>query len=483
MRPAGTACRPRIAVIGGGIAGLVAVHRLLASETPVEVLLVEASRRLGGKILSGSIGDDPQVPVERGPDGFVASGAELLDVCTELGLGDDLVRSRPGAVQLWTRDRLRRLPSGLAMGLPTSPWGVLRSGVLSPTETLRAGLDLVLPRKRVPHDVTLAALVAPRMGDAVVERLVEPLVGGVYAGSARTLGADASLPGLRERLQRGRSITRALRSRGGGTGGGLLTLRGGLGSLVDALAAEACARGVDIRLGSAVTGVHRHPSGRVEVCFDNGVPETADAVVVAVPAAAAAALLRPVSRVAAADLELIPYASVAVVSLLYDAATIAVPPASNGFLVPPVEGRLLRACTWTTVKWPHAAREGLLLARCSVGSHGDRRPGELDDTQLVRSVHGELQAATGLTGRPLATQVTRWADAIPQHLPGHRSKVERIRESLPTGVLLAGAAYDGVGIASCAAQGARAAAGALVHALSRGPLLASPPAESTAVGA
>lgn len=459
--------RPRVAVIGGGITGLVAVHHLLNAEPRVDVVLYERSATLGGKIRTASLGEGGELTAECGPDGFVNKGSEIPSLCETLGVHGELVASAPGGVSLWSRGRLRRLPSSLVMGLPVDPMRMLGSGILRPHELLRVAFDLVLPRTSVSRDLTVAELIGTRMGRAVVERLVEPLLGGIYAGSADLLGVDAALPGLRARLGQRRSLIRVLRAGTPGVGAGVSTLRGGLERLTDALHRDAARRGAAIRLRSPVAAIHPSPSRGYELLTADGVPDSVDAVVVAAPAGAAAAMLRSLSPAAAGALELIPYASVAVVSLLYPSAGFTVPPQDNGFLVPRGEARLLRACTWTTTKWPHLARDGVVLARCSVGSFTDHRPAQTSDDALVHLVHGELQVAVGVTLAPYQALVTRWDQAMPQYVAGHRDHVAAVRAALPPGVILAGAACEGVGLSACAAQGRGAAESALAHVAAR----------------
>ncbi len=463
-RPIGGARRPSVAVVGGGISGLVALHHLARSGL-VDVTLHEASPRLGGKILGGWLGD-PGVPVELGPDGFVSRGSDLPELCETIGLGDELVSAAHGVVQIWSRGRLRTLPRGLVMGLPVHPLGLLRSRLLSVAELGRLSLDLILPPTRCPGDVSIAALVGTRLGRGAVDRLVEPLVGGVYAGTAESLGVDGALPGLRARLDGKRSLIRALRSGQPAVAPSMVTLRGGLTTLVEALRADALARGARIRLDSAVRGLRPAAGGGYQLLDDGSRPVHHDAVVVATPASAASALLAPLVP-GVEPLGGVAYAPVSVVALLYPATAVAGEPRGTGFLACRADGGMLRACTWTDRKWPHLARDGVLLARCSMGGIGDRRPLELDDGELAGRAHAELSDAVPLRQGPLDRLVARWPTAIPQYAPGHRSLVESALSHLPRGIRLAGAVYEGVGLSACARQGRTAAQGVLDDLASR----------------
>jgi oxygen-dependent protoporphyrinogen oxidase len=444
--------------LGGGISGLVALHNLARSGA-VEVTLHEASSRLGGKILGGWLGD-PGIPVELGPDGFVSRGSELPGLCDALGIGDEIVPAAHGDVRIWSRGRLRPLPHELVMGLPVHPLSLVRSRLLSVTELLRLGLDLVLPASRLPQDVTVATLVGARLGRGAVQRLVEPLVGGVYAGTAESLGVDSVLPGLRSRLDGRRSLIRVLRSGQPAAAPSMVTLRGGLTTLVEALRADALARGARIQLGSSVSGLRAAPGGGYELLVKGAGAGRANAVVVAVPGRAAAAIVAPLAA-ATEPLGRIAYAPVSVVALLYPATAVDGGVRGIGFLACRADGGMLRACTWTDRKWPHLAREGVVLARCSMGGIGDRRAVELDDRELAERAHAELSAAVPLRQPPRGWLVARWPRAIPQYAPGHRLLIESVRSHLPLGIHLAGAAYEGVGLSACARQGRIAAQGVL----------------------
>jgi oxygen-dependent protoporphyrinogen oxidase len=450
--------RPAIAVIGGGITGLVALHHLARSGR-ASLALYEAAAHLGGKVRTEPGGAD-RTPVELGAEGFVLRGSEIPALCAELGLAADLVEAARPQVQLWSRGRLRPLPTGLAMGVPVRAAGIIRSRVLRPHELARVGLDLVLPATPADTDLSVAALVGPRLGRAVVERLVEPLLGGVYAGTADSLGVDSTLPGLRSRLQGRRSLISVLREAPPAAAPGMATLRGGLGRLIDTLADQAAGRGARIALGTAVTDLRRAAGGGFEVIAGGVRLGVVDAVVVATPAGAAATLLRELAP-EAARLERIAYAPVSIVSLLYSAKALTGTARGTGFLACRADGGLLRACTWMDRKWPHLAEDRLALARCSMGGLGDLRPMDLDDAELADRAHAELNAAVPLGEPPLAARVARWPRAIPQLGPRHRDLVAAVRGSLPEGVVLAGAAYDGVGLSTCARQG-RAAAEAIL---------------------
>jgi oxygen-dependent protoporphyrinogen oxidase len=443
----------RVAVVGGGITGLAAAYYLRRAGVPVT--LVEAGDRLGGKIKTLALDG---VPVEAGPDTFLSRVPFAVDLCRELGLGEELVEPATGKAWLWIGDRLRPLPEGHVLGVPTAVVPLVRSGVLSPAGVARAALDLLLPRSSFGPDPSVAEVVGRRMGREVVERLVDPLVGGIHAGRADTLSLAATARPLAEGAARSRSLAYGLRQAPPAPGGPVfLGLAGGLQRLSDRLAEE-----VDnARLGTAVRTITPSPAGRgYRLTCAPGPDVDADAVVVTVPAFAAAGMVETLSPVAAEHLTAIRYASVVTATLAYRPAAVPRPLEGSGMLVPRVEGRLLTACTWSTTKWPALAAGGRVLLRASSGRHGDERAMELDDEEAVRRLHDELRVALQLREAPVASLVSRWPRGFPQYEVGHRARVDAIEAALGAdapNVVVAGAAYRGIGIAACVEQAGEAA--------------------------
>ncbi|MHB1912749.1 MAG: protoporphyrinogen oxidase [Acidimicrobiales bacterium] len=480
-------------VIGGGIAGLSAAWQLCAEEAGrPRVIVLEAGDRLGGKILTGSLAG---TTLELGPDAFLARVPFGVELCRELGLGDELVSPAAGHAYLWTRGRLRRLPEGLVLGVPSDLWAVARSGAVRPADLARAALDLVLPATRVEGDRAVGEIVSARFGRGIQEWLVDPLVGGIHAGRSELLSAAATAPQLDAAARSGRSLLRALRAQAAaaravpsaatGTNGAttpppvFLTHPGGLSHLIDTLAQRLAEAGVEIRTGTAVTGLIRSPRGWTvslgaggdggdstggdSAGGDSGrsgsATLAADAVIVATPAPAAAALLGPVCPDAAAELGRIEHSSVAVVSLAYAAEDVPGPLDGTGFLVPRPQGRLMTAATWMSAKWPHVSAPGLVFIRASAGRHLDGRAMNLSDAELVGALHAELTEAMGLRRPPGESLVTRWLGAFPQYAVGHLELIDRVEAAVAglPGLAVAGGAYRGVGIPACIASGRRAA--------------------------
>ena len=436
-----------VAVVGAGITGLTAAHRLPAE---LSVVVIEAHPRPGGKVRTASLAG---VPVECGPDSFLARGSGVARLCSELGLGDRLVAPATTRAAIWARGRQRLLPEGMQFGVPSRPAALVASGILSWPGALRAGLDLVLPTSPVSGSTTVAEALERRFGREARERLIDPLLGGIYAGDTSQLSLADTLPELYGLLSSKRSLLLALRGRRPPTGPVFQSLVGGLGQLTDALAASLSG----LQLATEVTSLRKGPGGRFEISTANG-SISAGAVLLATPAFDAAKLLAGVDVRAAELLAAIPYASVATITLAFARPQLPVT-GSSGFLVPPSEGRLVTAVTWLSEKWPHLGTDQVALLRCSVGRSSDERWRDLDDARLLESVRADLADLTTLRAEPLAACITRWECALPQYLAGHGARLTELEGRLAShpGLLLAGAAYRGVGLAACLAQAERAA--------------------------
>ncbi|MFI9767953.1 protoporphyrinogen oxidase [Streptomyces sp. NPDC052415] len=447
----------QVVVIGAGIAGLAAAHRLLAGGSRVTVL--EAADRIGGKLLPGEIAG---VRVDLGAESMLARRPEAVGLAREAGLAERLQPPATATASLWTRGALRPMPKGHVMGVPGTAAAL--AGVLSDEGLARIEREAELPRTEVGDDVAVGAYVAERLGREVVDRLVEPLLGGVYAGDAYRISMRSAVPQLFQAAQAHDSLTEAVRAvqataaAAQQSGPVFMGIDGGIGTLALAVAQAVRARGGEIRTGAPVTGLRREPDGWRVVTGDRTLH--ADAVVVAVPARAAAGLLRAEAPAAATELAAVEYASMALVTLAYRRADTALPDGS-GFLVPPVDGRTIKASTFASHKWAWIADQDpdVLVLRTSLGRYGETEILQREDTDLVEVSRRDLKAATGLDATPLATRVTRWTDGLPQYPVGHHARVARIREHLGKvpGLAVCGAAYDGVGIPACIASAYAAA--------------------------
>ncbi|MBC2901960.1 protoporphyrinogen oxidase [Streptomyces cupreus] len=442
----------QVVVIGAGIAGLAAAHRLLAEGRHVTVL--EASDRIGGKLLPGEIAG---VRVDLGAESMLARRPEAVALAREVGLDGRLQPPATATASLWTRGALRPMPKGHVMGVPGTASAL--AGVLSDEGLARIGRDAELPRTEVGDDVAVGAYVAQRLGREVVDRLVEPLLGGVYAGDAYRISMRSAVPQLFQAAQTHDSLTEAVReiqakaAANQQTGPVFMGIEGGIGTLPLSVAESVRARGGEIVTGAPVTELRRDADGWRVVTGDRTL--RADAVVVAVPARAAAELLRAEAPAAASELAAVEYASMALVTLAYRRADTALPEGS-GFLVPPVDGHTIKASTFASQKWGwiHEEDPDVLVLRTSVGRYGETEILQREDADLVEVSRHDLKAATGLDATPVATRVTRWTDGLPQYPVGHHARVARIREHLGKvpGLAVCGAAYDGVGIPACIAS-------------------------------
>jgi oxygen-dependent protoporphyrinogen oxidase len=451
-----------VVVVGGGISGLAAAHRLAGAGA--RVTLLEASPRLGGKLHADEIAG---VPVDLGAESILARRPEAVALAREVGLGDDLEPPAVLGAALWTRGRLRPMPKGHVMGVPGDLGPLAASGVISATGLARIPLDHVLPRTPVDGDVAVGAFVAARLGHEVVDRLVEPLLGGVYAGNAYEISLRAAVPQLYEAARTGRSLIEAARdiqrkaAASAGTGPVFNGIRGGIGRLPLAVADACRAAGVVIETSAPVRELRRTGPHGWQVLLDDRTLD-ADAVVLAAPAPVAARLLGAESPAAAADLDSVDYAGMALVTLAYRRTDLLRLPESSGFLVPPVDGRTIKASTFSSRKWGWQDRASgdTMVLRTSVGRHGDEADLAWDDADLVRLSREDLAEAVGLRAAPVAARVTRWAAGLPQYPVGHVDRVARIREQVAKlpGLAVCGALYDGVGIPACIGSGQRAAA-------------------------
>lgn len=448
----------RVAVVGGGIAGLAAAFEARCCAPDAEIVLLEQSRQVGGKLRAGEVGG---VLVDEGADSMLARVPDAVELARAVGLGEELVAPATSSAALWSRGRLRPLPGGTLLGVPGDVRALASSGVLSRAGLLRVLVDAALPGVPPPDDVAVGALVARRMGGEVVDRLVDPMLGGVYAGRAELLSLRATLPQLAGPVAEHRSLLAAVRAARGRPVAGapvFAGLRGGMGALPAAVAA---ASGAAVRTGSTVRTLHRTPSGWRLVTGSAADPAAveADAVVLAVPAAPAARLLCDVAPAAAADVAVLDYASVAIVTLVLAGPG---PGSGSGYLVPAVERRTTKAVTFTSRKWAHLAG-GPAVVRASVGRYGDAGELQRDDAELVAIVLRELADAVGPLSPVLATRVTRWGGGLPQYAVGHLERVRRVRAVLDEqpGLAVAGAAFDGVGVPACVRSGRAAARSAL----------------------
>ena len=446
----------RAVVIGGGAAGLAAARRLNAAG--MHVTLVESDARLGGCVRTVEFAG---ARVDVGAEALHTASPGPLGLIAELGLDEHLVEAGTGPTWIAVGDRLRALPDGVGPAGPTRLRPLLRTRLLSPAGMFRAALEPLVPRTTPGRDHTVGHVLQQRFGREVVDRIVDPLLGGLHAGDVHRLSVEAATPQLAGLLARHRSVLLATRGRAAAAPHGFVTLQGGLERLFAAAEDEFIG---DLLLSTDARAVVEvlEPEGRYRVETD-AVDLPADIVVVAVPPRPAGQLLAPLVADAAATLAGTRATSTNIALLAYPAESADLPALrGTGVLVPSSSPRLLKAATFLSTKWPHLSSSHVLV-RASSGRAGDLRAEHLDDKTLVARLAADLHALTGLPLQPIGQRVVRWRHAMPQLEVGHREHMSTLRSALAPhrGVGVAGAAYDGVGIASALRSGDAAANAAL----------------------
>jgi protoporphyrinogen/coproporphyrinogen III oxidase len=468
-----------VVVVGGGITGLAAAHRLVSrasvSRRPIEVILLEAQDRIGGAIWTDRT--DGFV-IEGGADSFITNKPWALDLAKELGLGDQLIgtddRNRRSFVV--RGGKLLPVPEGFVLMAPGRLLPLLTSPILSLRGKMRVLMDLVLPRKTDDADESLAAFVRRRLGREALDRLVQPLVGGIYTADPSELSLKATLPQfpamerehgslIRAAIRQARHARSAERSASGARYGLFASFAEGMDTLPRALAAALPPR--TIRTGTTVRRIIRPDPGkpwRIELL--DGPPIEAGGVVLTTEAHASARLIDGFDPELALQLRSIPYASSAIVTVAYRRDQVAHPLDGFGVVVPSIEGRSILAVSFLSVKFPRRAPAGTALMRVFVGGAIQPALFDLEDDELAALVRAELTGLLGISGEPLLISVARHARAMPQYTLGHLDRVEaiRLRASKHPRLVLAGNAFGGVGIPDCVRSGLDAA-GSLLLAL------------------
>ena len=456
-------------VVGAGISGLAAAYELQCAG--IEAVVLEAGHRPGGKIDSSQVGC---MTVDSGPDGFVARDTAAADLCHRLGLGTDLVEPASSGAFVWVDGRLRPIPTRSVLGVPWTADAVAGTGIVSPKaiEVLARGLARVADP--LTGDASVGEVLRPRVGDEVFETLIDPLLGGINAGSADQISIEACTPPLYEAASRGGPLGPALQEVAAAQGRDhdpatpppvFQSVRGGVTRIVDALAAEL---GEAVKLATAAQSVKPATTPgtdrRWKVTTPDG-PLDADGVILACPAWESARLLEPLAPDAAGILGEIEYSDVVLTAFVVPDDRLARPLDGSGFLVPRSQGLLTTACSWASSKWRHYAHGGLAVLRVSAGRTDDRRWLDLDSAELVSALAAEL-AETGLISPEDASpdrfeaRVTPWLRSLPQYRPGHLERVAAVDNCLADetpGLVAAGSAFRGVGLPACV-RGAQTAA-------------------------
>lgn len=442
---------PTFAIVGGGISGLVAAYRIRAAVGGgAKIVLFDPADRLGGVLRTETLCGQP---MDIGAEAFVARRPEVPALLAELGLADRQITTTGVRPAIYSQGRLHPLPPGAVNGIPSSPESV--TGLVDQATLARMAAE---PDRRMQWepgtDPSVAAVVGERFGEQVVTRSVDPMLSGVYAGSAATIGIRSAVPTVAAALDAGaESLTAAVRRALPGTTSGPVFggIAGGYQVLLDELIARAALRWVP----AGVTAVAPDGGGGCgwTLSGDTGQSWSADAVVLAVPAPQAAALLAGVAPRAAEAADRIPVASSVVLAMAVPAGT-PFPPQS-GVLVASEEDLRAKAITLSTRKWGRAGEAELL--RMSFGRFGDDIARSTSDDQLQAWAVADLDSVFGIAVDPVAVMVHRWMDALPQYGPGHAALAAEVRADLPTGLAVAGNFLDGVGVPACVLAGSRAA--------------------------
>jgi oxygen-dependent protoporphyrinogen oxidase len=447
----------RVVVAGGGITGLVAARDLALAGC--SVILLEPGR-LGGKLqttpFDGGLLDEAA-------DAFLARVPEGIELCRELGLDGDLVQPAERRAHVWSRGALRRLPAGQVLGVPTDLDELAESGILSASGLAAAAAELDRPLVAPEDDPAIGGFFGERFGAEVVDRLIDPLVGGINAGDTAGLSLAATVPQLDAAVRSGASsVIEACRAQRAAVTDPEAPVfhspRGGMGALSATLVDELDRLGVDV-VGAGIEAIE--PGWVVRA---GTIRLDADAVVLATPAGPSATALREVAPKPATLLAPVPYASVALLAIAAPRSSIERELDGSGYLVPQLEGRTITACSWTSAKWPHQHGADSVWLRASVGRDG--RPPTADDDALVAAVLADLADTMALHGPVGEVRISRWTDSFPQYRPGHLQRVDAIDAELAAaapGVVVAGAALRGLGVPACIRQARGAAAKVLLH--------------------
>jgi len=462
----------RVAIIGGGIAGLAAAHRVteLAKEKSlnIELTLLEATERLGGAIATERIGD---FLVEAGPDSFITEKPWALRLCERLGLTSRLIPTQAEYQKIYIvhEGKLEPLPEGFFLLAPTRMGPFVRTPIFSWRGKLRMAGELFIPRGHLNDDESLGAFVRRRFGREALERIAQPLIGGIYASDPDRLSLAATMPRFKEMERRQRSVILAMRSeqrrrarnREAGSGARwslFVTLAGGMQELVDTLAKRLPES--TLRFNSPVTRLscaEDKKSWRITIAGSETM--AADAVILATPAFQTAKILSADAPESANELKQISYASTATVNLAYRREDFPRAPDSFGFVVPAKEQRKIMACTFSSLKYPGRALADKILLRAFVGGALQAELFGADDATMEKNVRDELANLLRVTAPPIFVRIWRHPNSMPQYHVGHEALIKRIDASLSqfSTLALAGSAYHGVGISDCVRTGEEAA--------------------------
>ncbi|MFC0189806.1 protoporphyrinogen oxidase [Fictibacillus aquaticus] len=451
--------RKHVIIAGGGITGLAAAFFLQEeaqkSGRQITFTVVEGSSRLGGKIETF---EKDGFVIERGPDSYLARKSIMTELIEKVGLKDDIVPNNTGQAYILHGEKLHPIPEGAVMGIPTKLRPFITTGLFSWPGKLRAGIDLVMPkRKNADEDISVGHFFKRRLGHEAVERLIEPLLSGIYAGDIDKISLQSTFPQFAETEEKSRSLILGMKQSQPKSSGKpkkaaqFRTLKHGLSSFVEALANSIPKN--QVWLEKKVVNVEKGENEKLHALLDDGTVITGDNVILTTPYAITKTLL-PETVFPEGFHETIP-TSVATVAMAFPEESITFKHEGTGFVIARSEDYTMTACTWTNRKWPHTVPDGKVLIRCYVGRADDQEIVFEDDEEILRRVLIDLERSMGITAKPEFYLVSRLVQSMPQYDVGHKEKVAELRDNLQhnmPGVHVAGAPYDGVGLPDCIAS-------------------------------
>jgi protoporphyrinogen/coproporphyrinogen III oxidase len=452
----------RIAIIGGGISGLSAAWYLQQHEdtSQIKYTVLEQSDRWGGKIRTETVegyGDKPFV-IEAGPDSFLTQKPWALQLAIELGIESQLLGTNDEIRKVFVinKGKLKPLPDGVLLIVPTRFTPFILSTLISPLGKLRMGLELFLPRKKDDEDESLADFVRRRLGKEALDKLAEPLMSGIYNTEAERQSLLATFPRFRAMEKKYGSLTRGMltaRKQRANTPPSkystFTSFKNGMCELVDALLEKLAG---DLRLNTGVEKINQNTNGAYTLDLASGETIEADAIIMSTPAYITADLLRPLAPKTADILSTVRYVSTGTISLAFRRSDIKHPLNGFGLVIPRSEKRPINAVTWSSQKFNYRAPEDYVLMRAFFGGSRSVESMGLDDTELLNMVGQQLRELLGIEAQPLFHRIYRWHRANPQYDVGHLDQIDTAEATLPTGVYITGNAYRGIGVPDCVRQ-------------------------------
>lgn len=456
--------KKQVVIIGGGITGLTTAYYLQKQvqerQLPLAVKLVEASPKLGGKmqtyIKDGFV-------IERGPDSIIARKQSAARLAKEVGMADKLVNNSAGKSYILLKNRLHSIPGGSIMGVPTEIGPFLITGLFSLAGKMRAAADFILPRSTPVSDQSLGGFFRRRLGDEVVDNLIEPLLSGIYAGDIDNMSIMSTFPQFYEAEQKYRSLVigmkkmatpRSKAPQKNKKKGAFLSFTGGLQSFVDAI--EGRLEPSSVLKGCRVNKIHKNETG-YDITLNAGEVLYADSIVMAVPHQTVHAIFPEYEFLK--DFKNVPSTSVATVALGFSKKAVKKDIDGTGFVVSRNGDYTITACTWLHKKWPHTTPDGKVLLRCYIGRPGDETVVDLSDDEIVKIVLDDLNKTMNINMEPELAVISRWKHAMPQYTIGHKERIEKatkgLLEVLP-GIFIAGSSFNGLGVPDCIDQGEEA---------------------------